>query len=60
MITQTENTSKRLRIWQQNLNKSDKAQYDLNNSLIHNEWDIILLQEPYIDTLGGTRANHHW
>ena len=35
-------------------------QYDLINSLIHNEWDIILLQEPYIDTLGSTRANHHW
>jgi Endonuclease-reverse transcriptase len=51
---------KRLRIYQQNLNKSDKAQYDLLNSPIHKEWDLLLLQEPYIDTLGNTKANHYW
>ena len=51
---------KRLRIFQQNLNKSDKAQYDLINSPIHNNWDLILLQEPYINALGNTKANHNW
>ncbi|KAF8463981.1 hypothetical protein JB92DRAFT_3297381 [Gautieria morchelliformis] len=38
---------KRLRIYQQNLNKTDKAHYDLINSPIHKDWDILLLQEPY-------------
>lgn len=60
MNPQTETPPTSLRIWQQNLNKSIKAQYDLINPLIHNNWDIILLQEPYTDSLGNTRANHHW
>lgn len=60
MNTYTDPTSMRLRIWQQNLNKSNKAQYDLINSPIHNDWDIVLLQEPYINSLGNTKANHHW
>jgi hypothetical protein len=55
-----EPTPKRLRIYQQNLNKSDKAQYDLINSPMHKDWDLMLLQEPYVDALGNTRANHHW
>src|SRR6266481_8045117 len=50
----------RLRIWQQNLNKSDRAHFDLINSPVHKNWDIILLQEPYIDTLGNTKANSRW
>jgi hypothetical protein len=51
---------KRLRISQQNLNKSHKAQYDLINSPIHKDWGLTLLQEPYIDALGNTKANHNW
>ena len=51
---------KRLRIFQQNLNKSDKAQYELINLPIHNNWDLILLRELYIDALGNTKANHNW
>src|SRR6266481_1878718 len=50
----------RLRICQQNLNKSDKAQYDLINSPIHREWDILLLQELYIDAYGNTKATSCW
>src|SRR6266481_1027539 len=50
----------RLRIGQQNLNKSDKAHYDLINSLAHKDWDLLLLQEPYIDTYGNTKATSHW
>src|SRR6266481_3766608 len=50
----------RLRIWQQNMNKSDRAQFDLINSLIHKDWDLVLLQEPYIDTLGNTKADSKW
>ena len=50
----------RLRIWQQNLNKSDKAHYDLINMPPHKNWDVLALQEPYIDTLGNTKVNSWW
>ena len=50
----------RLHIWQQNLNKSDKAHYDLINTPLHKNWDILALQEPYIDVLGNTKANSWW
>jgi ribonuclease HI len=52
--------STRLQIWQQNLNKSRAAQEDLINSNIHSDYDIILLQEPYIDSLGNTKATRNW
>src|SRR6266481_4376798 len=50
----------RMCIWQQNLNKSDKAHYDLINTPLHKSWDILALQEPYIDKLGNTKANSQW
>ena len=50
----------RLRIWQQNLNKSDKAHFDLINAPVHKEWDLLLLQEPYIDAFGNTKATSKW
>lgn len=50
----------RLRIWQQNLNKSNKAHWDLINSPIHQEWDLVLLQEPYLDKYGNAKANKNW
>ena len=50
----------RLRIWQQNLNKSNKAQFDLINTPLHKEWDVLLLQEPYIDSFGNTKATSRW
>jgi len=53
-------TPRRLIIWQQNLNKSKKAQFDLINSPIHKDWDVMLLQEPYIDKYGNTKATSKW
>ena len=50
----------RLNIWQQNLNKSAKAHWDLINSSIHKDWDVILLQEPYLDSYGNTKATNNW
>ncbi|KAF8810008.1 hypothetical protein BYT27DRAFT_7281835, partial [Phlegmacium glaucopus] len=48
----------RLRIFQLNLNKSQKAHLDLINGAIANgklifqhHWDILLIQEPYITAL---------
>ena len=43
-----------------NLNKSDKAHYNLINSPLHKNWDILALQEPYIDSFGNTKANLQW
>ena len=51
---------KRLRIWQQNLNKSNKAQFDLINAPLHKDWDVLLLQEPYINNLGNTKVTSRW
>lgn len=50
----------RLCIWQQNLNVSLSAQGSLLNSPVANHWDIIVIQEPHINFLCNTRANHRW
>ena len=52
--------TQKLRIWQQNLNRSLEGQLDLLQSLGDNQYDIAALQEPHIDFLGRTRANAHW
>ena len=49
-----------LRIWQQNLNKLRIAQEDLINSDIHKNYDVLILQEPYIDAYGNTKAMRCW
>ena len=56
----TESPPARLCIWQQNLNKSDKAHFDLVNTPLHKDWDILVLQELYIDSFGNTKANSWW
>ncbi len=38
-----------LRVWQQNLNKSNVAQQDMLSKIFTTDYDIIALQEPYID-----------
>ena len=43
-----------------NLNKLDKTHYDLINTLLHKNWDILALQEPYIDALDNNKANSQW
>ena len=50
----------RLRIWQQNLNKSRVALEDLINSKIHNNYDLLILQELFINMLGNTKATSCW
>jgi hypothetical protein len=47
-------------IWQQNTNKSLLSQLNLLDSLKQNKYDACLIQEPYIDSKGKTRANHNW
>ena len=50
----------KLRIWQQNINRSLIAQQDLLNMLGNNNYDICAIQEPYLDHMDKTRANSHW
>ena len=50
----------RLRIWQQNLNKSNKAHFDLIKFPVHKDWDLLLLQELYIDAFRNTKATSKW
>ena len=48
-----------LRILQQNLNKSLTAQLHLLNTVKPTEWDILLIQEPWI-AFNRTRATQEW
>ena len=60
MSSESGSSPQRLNIWQQNLNKSDKAHFDLINSPVHTKWNLLLLQEPYIDKLGNMKATSKW
>src|SRR6266550_3218959 len=52
--------AKNLKIWQQNINKSQYVQEDLLESLKTKKFDICAIQEPYIDLFSNTRANSKW
>ena len=60
MNEQTHLTDSRLRIRQQNINHAEAACQDTINGNLHEHFDILALQEPYIDFLGKTRATHKW
>ena len=49
-----------LRIWQQNINKTRVVQEDRINSDMYRNYDLMLLQEPYIDSYGNTKATKDW
>ncbi|KAJ6495891.1 hypothetical protein DFH09DRAFT_946114, partial [Mycena vulgaris] len=49
--------ARRLRIWQQNLNRSLAAQLDMLQSLNPNKYDIALMQEPTMDQRNRSRTN---
>jgi len=51
--------SRQLRIWQQNLNKSLTSQLHLINTAHPNDWDVLILQEPWIGHT-GTRSSPYW
>ncbi|PIL24452.1 transcription factor [Ganoderma sinense ZZ0214-1] len=44
----------------QNVNRSINAQYDLLHSADPRDYDILAIQEPYIDHLRLTRASSRW
>jgi hypothetical protein len=49
-----------LRIFQQNVMKTKASAMHLINRGLHTAFDIIALQEPYLDKLTNTRANWNW
>jgi endonuclease/exonuclease/phosphatase family metal-dependent hydrolase len=49
-----------LRTWQQNTHKSQTAQDYVINTARPEDWDIIALQEPWMDSLGKSRASQYW
>ncbi|KIK35158.1 hypothetical protein CY34DRAFT_53250, partial [Suillus luteus UH-Slu-Lm8-n1] len=53
-------TPNRLNIWQQNLNASLAAQESLMNSRDITNYNLLIIQEPYINYLRNTRASHRW
>jgi hypothetical protein len=60
MNSEPERDMNQLCIWQQNLKKSSIAQQDLLVTVGADLYDIVTIQEPYIDWLKKTQANHHW
>ncbi|KAL4061775.1 hypothetical protein J3A83DRAFT_4043039, partial [Scleroderma citrinum] len=52
--------NKTLHFWQQNINKSLTAQLDLLSNTDPKLFNIIFFQEPHINFLNLTRANHQW
>ena len=59
LVNPTSNLNQ-LCIYQLNCNASNDAQLIMLNSLNPNDWDIIALQEPYIDFKGVTHATPPW
>lgn len=53
-------TFSKLRLWQQNVNASNVTQFGLFNDRSWAEYDVLALQEPYLDYLNNTRASRDW
>jgi len=49
-----------LKIRQQNVNKSRKSQLDFMHRVDPSKFDILAIQEPYLDTRGNSRTNNCW
>ncbi|KAF8833665.1 hypothetical protein BDN67DRAFT_875127, partial [Paxillus ammoniavirescens] len=49
-------TTQHLRIWQQNLNSSDRVQNSLLNGPGAAQWDVLALQEPHINNMMNTAS----
>lgn len=49
-----------LRIWQQNVRKSRSAQEVLINTANPQDWDVLAIQEPFLDDVANTRASPSW
>lgn len=59
-MTDATKETKQLRIWQQNCNKSIYAQADVQRSLDTGDFNLAVIQEPYMDFLDLTRTTAGW
>ena len=60
MIPHTSAVPSRIRIWQQNTRKSlSNTDYILNLANPKN-YNLLLIQEPWIDCLGKSHSSHNW
>jgi hypothetical protein len=50
----------KLCIWQQNTHKSKVAHEYLLNTANPTNWDVIAIQEPWLDALGNARGTRYW
>ncbi|KAH7918794.1 hypothetical protein BV22DRAFT_1024009, partial [Leucogyrophana mollusca] len=53
-------TNDSLHIWQQNVNGSLAAQEHIINGPWACDWDMVALQEPYMNHLHNTRSSRAW
>ena len=53
---QVEDDNGKLRLFQINLNKSEKAHLELINDTVSQKYDIMLIQEPYTTTFNAIRT----
>jgi hypothetical protein len=53
---QDSNNNETLRLLQINLNKSEKAHLDIINENLSQDYDLILIQEPYTTTFNAIRT----
>lgn len=53
---QLENNNEKIRIFQINLNKSQKAHLEVINERVSQNYDIMLIQEPYTTIFNGVRT----
>src|ERR1700761_4907557 len=49
-------TTENLRIFQINLNKSEKAHLELMNKRLSHKYEIILIQEPHVNIFNNIRT----
>jgi hypothetical protein len=60
MICRTPRAPNRLRILQQNSHKSKLAQQYILNTASPEDWDIIAIQEPWLDQFKNARGSSYW
>ena len=60
MINRPSNRPNSLHIWQQNSHKSKLAQQYILNTASPDDWDLIVIQEPWLDQFNNARGSAYW
>ena len=51
---------KQLRMWQQNVHNSQTAQDYVRTTVNPKDWDVIAIQEPWLDSVGNSHSTQYW